>query len=456
MELFFFFLFLCSTLFPLFHMLHAFFIEKVYKNERKPPIRKIKKMTILIPCYNEQDILKTSIEGMIGLNYSSKEVIYINDGSSDQTMETLKSLLQLKSCSLEQENEGLLYEPIRGFYQSSKYPYIYVIDKENGGKADALNAGVQFASSELIVTLDADSILAENALGVVNHRFQDENVIAAGGMVHVLQGASTTNSAPDLTLNMKHILRFQLLEFIKGFYVFKTSLARLNALSVISGAFGIFKKDVLLKVNGFRKTIGEDIDITLKFQQYIMEHPHTKMISIPEALCYTECPETWRDLFKQRVRWQKAYVDCLLQYGKFFFTTFYHKPVSFFFVIEAFLVNTLIPYAVIFSFLVGIAENEHNIDTLHSILIYMAGGIIGNVLYSLEAIHIAKKYNVSLGEKRRLMTTIFLELLFYRFILIGILMYGTIAYFFNKHSWNKVSRTGRNYELANNTQKMAN
>jgi hypothetical protein len=147
-------------------------------------------------------------------------------------------------------------------------------------------------------------------------------------------------------------------------------------------------------------------------------------------------------------------MDCLFRYGRFFITTFFFKRLSFFFLIEGFLVSTIIPYIAFAFLLLGTIEINLQMHMLYSVLIATTGGAIGSILYSLEAVHLAKNYNIKLVEKRKLIYTIFLELLFYRYVIIGINMYGTIAYFFNKHSWNKVSRTGRNYEIVNHTQKM--
>lgn len=125
------------------------------------------------------------------------------------------------------------------------------------------------------------------------------------------------------------LVRAQALDFMKAFYVNKVSLARFKALAVISGAFGIFTKKALLDVGGYRSTVGEDIDITLKMHKYMAKHKKSKVLLIRDAVCYTELPENWKDLFKQRVRWQKAFVDCLFHFGPFLLKTLFTKPVSF-------------------------------------------------------------------------------------------------------------------------------
>ena len=241
------------------------------------------------------------------------ELIFINDGSTDETMEALISQLQLIPQELKVPAHALDFMPIKQIYRSSLYKNVLVIDKENGGKADSLNAGITYATKDIVITLDADSVLDTEALSILNQAFADSSVIAAGGNVHILQGRKQTGHGfePSL-LKMKQIVRFQILEYLRGFYILKASLAKSNALSIISGAFGAFKRNVLLEVGGYRQTIGEDIDITLKVQQYAMKHKGTHVLFVPEAICFTEVPESWKDLFNQRVRWQKAFMDCFV------------------------------------------------------------------------------------------------------------------------------------------------
>ncbi|RZT21360.1 glycosyltransferase family 2 protein [Fictibacillus sp. BK138] len=431
------------TLLPLLHMCNAL----PFLSKRKVPLNKLnckdKGISILIPCYNEERILDLTIRGMNRLEYQNKEVIYINDGSIDQTMYTLHTLLDLKPLKMNYSST-LDHMPIRFIYQSSLFPNVYVIDKLNGGKADSLNAGIDFASKELIITLDADSILADNSLEIINQAFQDPNVVAAGGMVHILQGR---NEKFSLSFKQKHIIRFQIFEYFKGFYIYKSSLAKLNALAIISGAFGVFDKKTLLTIGGYRKTLGEDIDITLRFQYYIQKHRDKKVLFIPEAVCYTECPEKWTDLFKQRIRWQKAFVDCVFRFAGSLVRSVFTKQLSFFFLIEAFVVGTLATYFTVVSLTLLCIVNEEN--TIHLLWSYILISTLLNGIYSLTAVYIARYHGQKFThyDKLRLVNTIILDLAIFRFITFLFIMLGTILYFFNKHDWNKVTRTGRVYQI---------
>lgn len=434
-------LFLCS-LFPMFHIINSFplFRKKPYYLTKKN--RETIGMSILIPCYNESKIVETAIEGLQKLEYEKLEVIFINDGSQDNTLELFQTHLQLVPIEGPTQSK-LTYKPIIGYYQSQRFPWIYVLDKVNGGKADSLNAAIDHSSQELVITLDADSILAPNTLEIINNAFGDPDLVAAGGMVHILQGESMEN----MNMKGKNIVRLQIFEYLKGFYILKTSLAKVNSLAIISGAFGIFKRNFIQYMGGFRNTLGEDIDITLKFQQYLKRRPKKKILFIPEAVCYTECPESWRDLFKQRVRWQKAFIDCIFQYWRFLSKTFLTRGVSFFMLLDSFIVGTLSNFFICSIILVFPFISLH--QSLKIVLTYLIGSLFFNTIYNFYGYFIAWYYGVRFKgwNKLRLLWTMLLDVLFFRFYAMYIILHGTVAYIFNQHSWNKVNRTGRTYQL---------
>ncbi|WP_404347701.1 glycosyltransferase [Sutcliffiella horikoshii] len=440
-------LLICSVLFPVYHMINSLLIM------RKPPTylsekcAKEKGISVLIPCYNEESILKTTIESLNGLKYNHAEFVFINDGSTDSTFKVLEELLELKPIFKRYSLTELEFMPIKKVYQSIKYPNMIVIDKVNGGKADALNAGIIVSSNSLIVTLDADSTLDNQSLSIINNAFEDKSIIAAGGMVHVLQGRKKVKDELVPSLKSKFIVRLQLIEYLRGFYVYKASLAKSNALSIISGAFGIFRKDVLLEVKGYRRTVGEDIDITMKIQKFIGRSPGSRIVFIPEACCYTEVPESWKDLYKQRIRWQKAYTDCLVIYFRDLCKTVLSKKLSFFFLIDSFFTGIICTYVIVVSFFVLLFFI--NPLSLNKIFIYLIFSSICSFIYNLISLRIARKYAFKLPTKEynRLLQTLIGDLLILRFFNIAVVCIGTIAYFIRKEGWNKVSRTGRDYTL---------
>ncbi|GGC85032.1 glycosyl transferase family 2 [Thalassobacillus devorans] len=446
MELFLTIFFGLCLFFPLLHLLHClpWFREEDELVTHSPSSEK--GISILVPSYNEAGIIETSVHSMKSLAYENFEVVYINDGSTDETFSILHRHLHLKP-SAKIPIEKLPHNNVNKVYQSSLYPNIYVIDKMNGGKADALNAGIEYASKELVVTLDADTVLTAPSLKVINEKFANPEVVAAGGMVHVLQ-TKTSNPLKNLSLaGTKMLVRVQMLDFMKAFYVTKLSLARFQALAIISGAFGIFSKKMLLDVGGYRSSVGEDIDITLKIHRYIAKQKDKKILLITEAISYTELPETWKDLFKQRIRWQKSYMDCLVHFRSFLSKTVLTKAVSFFYIIESFFVGIVAAY-ITAGFFVASAFLNIAFVFLGFIIVYLSYIFLFNFIYNLLAIVQVKRYGFTFekGDRLRLFNTVVYDVFIHRFVTMYFVMYGSVAYFFNR-DWKKVSRTGRKYEV---------
>ncbi|SFE60665.1 gamma-glutamyltransferase [Alteribacillus iranensis] len=439
--------FLLGVVFPLLHLIHSSpWFQNKTGHARQRRLEDEKGISILVPCYNEQGIIGTSLENMTSLPYSKFEVIYINDGSTDKTFSLLNQTLDLKRSSTKAPLKKISHRRVKNVYQSNIFPHIYVVDKVNGGKADALNAGIEYAKENIVITLDADTVLTENALPQVNETFEDDNVVAAGGMVHILQ---TKTSNPLKRLSLFHtnmLVRLQMLDFMKAFYITKASLARFDALAIISGAFGIFRKQALLEVGGYRSTIGEDIDITLRMHQYIASQTKKKVVHLKEAISYTELPENTRDFFKQRIRWQKAYMDCVLHFRSFFAKTLFTKAVSFFYIVESFLIGIVSAF-VMSLFFIGNALLYPPDSYITYTLFYLSYLFLFGVFYDLAALGMNRYYGFKFQRKDlpALLVTILIDVFVYRFVLIYVVIHGTIAYFFNK-DWNKVSRTGRDYQ----------
>lgn len=395
--------------------------------------------TILIPAYNEEYVIEQCIKSINDLNYENYEAIIINDGSSDKMMIKLHNLLDLsptnKLCS-----SIFSHQPISQIYQSIIYSKIFVIDKQNGGKADSLNTGISHSEYDIIITLDADCILHPDALKEMNPVFYDLNVVAAGGMVHIVQGISNITEKSKLTFKIPNLIRYQVLQYLTAFYLHKTTHAKLNSMTVISGAFGAFRKSILFKVKGYRHTIGEDMDITLRIQHLIKTHSKNSTIAfIPSAVCYTECPQNFKNLWRQRIRWQKAFVDCIFSYWKLLFRGFEIK-MSIYLLFDSLLLGTINAYPTIIIILVII------IFPTNSILFFILLSIsfILGVLQSFIALMISRKfgYEYSRIDCFRLLLFIPLEVVSYRLLGLLFVTVGTVKYFTEDSSWNKVDRVG--------------
>ncbi|WP_152391999.1 glycosyltransferase family 2 protein [Paenibacillus guangzhouensis] len=398
-----------------------------------------KSISVLVPAYNEELTIGNCIDAMQGLLYENLEILIINDGSKDSTFARLDSLLDLHLDQRTADNQ-LTYNAIKGIYRSQNYPHIYVIDKLNGGKADSLNAGIDCARGEIVVTLDADSMLEMHSMKYVNQYFHDPEVIALGGTVKIVQGAEKQDGIIIEKFKGKGLVKSQIISYIHSFYVRKLTQSFFNSIVVISGAFGAFYKDILVQVNGFRSTVGEDIDITLKIHQYIKANQlKKKLVYAPEAVCYTECPENIRNFYKQRIRWQKAFVDCILIYWSKLSQKF-SIGVSLFFAIDGFILGTLTAFTTIFYVVhaLFIGDNLLRAFTLLAVTL----GI--NAVQIVIALYLCNKFHSHYSLKDYVKMFLFsqLELLTYRNLLLYINIVGTLKYFDNDEGWGFVERKG--------------
>ncbi|MGL4992404.1 MAG: glycosyltransferase family 2 protein [Sarcina sp.] len=415
-------------------------------------VKTFKNITMLVPCYNEEVVIKSAINNFANLHYPNLKVIFINDGSRDNTLELLKQNLDLTDTPFDESKLKLKCEKIKKIYVSKKYPNMKVIDKLNGGKADSLNAAINFTNAEFLVTLDADSILKDDALDYVNLTLQDNDVIATGGNIITSQGIKNFSGKKIFYIAPNNIIEsIQFIDYLKGFFITKNSYAKLRALSVVSGAFGVFKREVMLKVNGFTKTIGEDIDVTIKFHRYALKH-NKKVVFNDKAICFTEVPNNWRDFFKQRIRWQKGFMDAFKHHYKFLLKNFFKDKLSFFMIFE----NLILGYISIVCMITGIIYFSDEIITHKhiGILIYLAFalGILLYIAYDFTIFVMIKQSDIDISKtsKFKLFFLLIYEIVIFRAIMIVICLWGSIEYFFKPQSWNKVKRNGANNQISIN------
>lgn len=432
------------TIFFIFQVLYIFVPLFTVKGGRYTErLKKEKGMSILVPAFNEEHIIKNCIQSILHIDYENYEAFIINDGSTDRTMDVLHSLLDLQTVKREKANR-LLHKKVKSVYQSKRYPKIYVIDKQNGGKADSLNTGTDYAAFENIITLDADSVLDVNSLQVINTALEDDKVLAAGGMVHIGQAFHGDYTNPKPYFKISNLLKFQFIQYLANFYLYKSTQTKFNALAIISGAFGIFKKEILFEVGGYRITIGEDMDITMRIQSLIKtKYKDAKVKFIPEAVCYTEGPETLKDLFKQRIRWQKAFIDCIINYAKYLPTRF--KPsLTVFLIVDALLLGSLTAFpTLIVPFIILLTGNGAYL----ALMLFSFSFSLG-IFQSITSIIIINRLGHGFTATDRLRLCLFIpfEIVTYRFLGVLFNVFGTVGYFINKDSWNKVKRVGDSHQ----------
>jgi len=274
----------------------------------EPPI------SILIPAYNEAQTIVTSIRSLLQLYYPEYELVVINDGSRDNTLEVLIEEFDLIPFPAAY-NEQLQTKSIKQIYLSRSNNNLRVVDKENGGKADALNVGLNVSRFPLFCCVDADSILERSTLfRAVQPFIDDPEVIACGGTVRIANGCTVHNGhlvSKGLPGNL--LALFQLIEYLRGFLYGRIGWARLDALLIISGAFGVMRKDMVIEVGGYNsKTVGEDMELIVRLHRRLSaENISYRIAFIPDPICWTEAPESLRVFASQRVRWHRGLSESL-------------------------------------------------------------------------------------------------------------------------------------------------
>ncbi|QYH38491.1 glycosyltransferase family 2 protein [Algoriphagus sp. NBT04N3] len=280
-------------------------------------------VSILAPAYNEGSNIVQNVKSLLSLHYGKFEVIIINDGSKDDTLTKLLDAFELQKVSYAY-NPEIITQEVKGVYKSQNKSYrrLTVIDKENGGKADALNAGINISQMEILACIDVDCILANDSLTRMVRPFMEETnrkVIAVGGAIgianncDVQDGTVTKYRVPQSTLG-----QFQVIEYCRAFLMGRMAWTRINGLMLISGAFGFFRRDLVLNVGGyFPKTVGEDMELVVRMRRYMEEKKIPYKVSfIPDPLCWTEVPEDVEVLGRQRNRWMRGTIETLQLHRK--------------------------------------------------------------------------------------------------------------------------------------------
>ena len=281
-----------------------------------PPI------SLLVPAYNEEISIVDSLRSMLALNYPNFEVIAINDGSKDGTLQAVIDGFGLKPVQRYHQDE-VPHKVIRGLYGSPNYPRLLVIDKENGGKSDALNAGIDLSRCPIFCAVDADSILESDALLRAVQPFIDEptRTIAVGGTIRIANGCKIERGRV-LETGLPHRLLplFQTVEYLRAFLISRLAWSRLRSLTIISGAFGLFRRQIAVAVGGYSHgTVGEDFDLVMKFHRHMRDNKKDYRITfVPEPVCWTEAPETLRVLGRQRSRWQRGALEVFMRHSDMF------------------------------------------------------------------------------------------------------------------------------------------
>ena len=289
-------------------------------------------LTIVAPAYNEGMTIVENIRSLLSLKYVNYEVMVVNDGSKDDTMQKMIDAYDLVKID-RKIDPNWQSKPIRGVYKSRQQSFskLTVIDKENGGKSDALNTGMHLSENQFVGCIDVDCLLLPDALlHVVKSFYQrsEKRVIAVGGVIRIANSCVINGGAlEEIRLPKNWLAKFQLLEYTRSFLLGRMAFGRMDSLLIISGAFGFFDREIALACGGYdTNTVGEDMEIVFRMRRYMVENklPHT-IEYIPDPLCWTEVPESRKILVNQRDRWSRGNFETLYKHRDMFFNPKYGR-----------------------------------------------------------------------------------------------------------------------------------
>lgn len=429
----------------LYYMRHNSFgnLRLLVQSELTPPV------SILAPAYNEELTVVESVKSLLKLNYGKYEVVVINDGSKDGTLERLITEFQMYPSR--QVYRGLLQaKPVRGIYKSHKPAYrnLVVVDKENGGKADALNVGINVAEFEYVCAIDADSLLEEDSLQkVVKPFLEDETMVAVGGIVRIANGCKVVNGrVVKVGLSGKLFPIFQVVEYFRAFLSGRMIWHGVNGLLIISGAFGMFKRSAVIEVGGYRHdTVGEDMELVVRLHRRMREWKRPYRIAfVPDPVCWTEAPETRQMLGRQRNRWHRGLLDTMLLHKKMFLNPKYGviglAAMPYFVIVELF--GPLIEFLGYLILVVMIAMNILNLEMM---ILFFIVALFYGVMYSVGAVlleEISFQRYPKPSDLALLLSIGVIENFGYRQMTMWWRVKGFWDYFRGKKSWGTMQRKG--------------
>ena len=409
--------------------------------------------SVIAPAYNEGMTIVENVRSLLSLYYHNLEIIIVNDGSKDDSIQKLIEAYELESVAYYIQGK-IETNAVRGVYKSKNpaFKKLIVVDKENGGKADALNVGVNISSGEYLVCIDVDCILEQDSiLKLAKPMLEqtDKKFIACGGVIRLANNCVIENGKV-VSVNMPKTLlgRTQALEYIRAFVLGRMAWSRASGLILISGAFGVFDRKIVLACGGYDKnTVGEDMELVVRMRKYMEEknEPY-EVLTIPDPLCWTEVPESKDILRKQRNRWMRGTMETLWKHRKMMFNPKYKK-----------LGMISLPYWFFFEFLGPLIEFSGYII----FIIFLLLGIINwpffivlfalvismGFLYSIYAILVDLVSHQVYTKRKdffRLIFTAFSEPFYFHPIVVKAGVNGFIDYFKKSHGWGEMTRQGFN------------
>lgn len=415
--------------------------EHVLKSESVPAI------TIIAPAYNESAGIVASVLSILKLSYPKLEVIIVNDGSSDHTLDTLKDAFELQSIPPAFPNL-IQCQKIKQVFRSKRYRNLLILDKDNGGKADSLNAGINACNTPYFMAIDADTVIEKDALQrMIRPTLTQQNVIASCGTIRVANGCLIEKGfIKDVRFPTNVLAMVQTVEYLRAFLFGRLGWNRLGGNLVISGAFGLFNRQAVIEVGGYRTdTVGEDMELTVHLHKHMLQNkiPY-KIEFIPDPVVWTEVPESLAVLHRQRERWHRGLIETLITHRevlwnpKYKWMGFVSYPFFLFGELLAPLIEILGYIGLGFGLYLGVIDTDFAI--LFFILAWGYAAFLSLFAIFLE-ISSFRRYD-KLSDFFKMIMCLFIEALGYRQMTVFYRLHGFWKFFKGEKSWGTMTRKG--------------
>ena len=404
-------------------------------------------ITLVVPAYNEAAGIVESVRSLLTLQYSDYDIIVVNDGSTDDTLERLVDAFELER-SERTASSAITTAPLRGVFRAERHPNLWVIDKENGGKADSLNAGLNHSRTPLFCAMDADTLLEPEALPRLVRPFLEERkTIAAGGIVRIANGCDVEGGiVRKVLLPRNMVARFQVVEYLRAFLATRVGWDVLGSTLIISGAFGVFKRGIVVDAGGFATdTVGEDMELVVRLHRHCRENDIDYRINfVPDPVAWTEAPEDLASLGKQRDRWQRGLVQTLWRHREMFGNPLYGPPAIIGFTYYT-VFEVIGPVIEAFGFVLFLWALMTGIAPTSYVLAFLSLSVAAGVALSVAAVALEelsfRRYTrpADLG---RMIIVAFIENIGYRQLSTWWRIKGIVSALRGDHTWGQQERRG--------------
>ncbi len=419
----------------------SFHVGEAAAAASSPPI------TLIAPMFNEEAVCVEAVRALLGVSYPNKEILVINDGSTDATLSRLTEAFDLVPA-VRPETASIATADVRGAYRSQSRPDLWLLDKANGGRSDAINVGVNHCRTPLLCLLDGDSLLAPDALHrVVRPFLEDATTVAVGGTIGIVNDCEVRHGrVVEIRMPRSWPARFQVLEYVRSFAASRVGWNAAQALPLISGAFGLFRREAVVAVGGLDpETVGEDFELTLKLHRYHRDNDLPYHIDFaPDAVSWTECPSTLAVLGRQRDRWQRGGLEVVWKHRRMLLNPRYGRIGLFsfptFLIVELFgpLVEAFGYIAFVASLWLGLLNGP-----VALLLLALAFGVgLAQSLAALALEQFALRRYRSLRDILQLLLLVVVENVGYRQLTVWWRLKGTWKFLRGDSSWGVMTRTG--------------